>query len=119
MRFLRAFTGEVFTNPTKLDVDHFIPLAHAFASGGHAWSADQRRAFANELADTEHLVAVKAGANRSKGKRGPDKWLPPMKSYRCEYLTVWVHLKAKWKLAVSSQEEMAIERLLRSCADQR
>lgn len=110
------YTGEVFTNPRKLDVDHFIPLGAAHEAGGNAWDKVRRRAFANELKDHAHLVAVKASANRSKGKRGPDAWLPALEGYRCEYVSIWVRLKKEWELTVSAQEATDIEMQLRACA---
>ena len=90
------YTGEVFTNPRKLDVDHMVPLGAAHAAGGHEWDPERRKAFANELAVAHHLIAVKASANRSKGKRGPDTWLPDQRSYRCEYIEAWIDIKVTW-----------------------
>ena len=38
-RWFAAFTGIFVEDPSGLDIDHFVPLANAHASGGWAWSA--------------------------------------------------------------------------------
>ncbi|WP_433444814.1 hypothetical protein [Nonomuraea sp. CA-141351] len=47
----------------RLDVDH-VPLAEAWDSGAYDWSAVQREAYANDLDEPWHLVAVTARASR-------------------------------------------------------
>lgn len=61
-RWTCPYTGEVFTNPRKLDVDHMIPLAAAHAAGGHAWDAERKKAFANVLRQPEHLIGIEDAA---------------------------------------------------------
>ena len=52
-QWLAPYTSAVVTDPSKLDVDHMVPLtnAHAHASGAWNWSAEQREQYANHLAD--------------------------------------------------------------------
>lgn len=107
-RWTCPYTGEVFTDPGKLDVDHMVPLGAAYAAGGYAWDAERRESFANELGVAYHLIAVKAAANRSKGKKGPEEWLPSNQRYRCEYVANWVLIKTRWQLAVSGSEKLAL-----------
>ena len=110
-----AFTGTYVDDPGSLDIDHFVPLANAHASGGWAWSAADKRDYYNNLADPQHLIAVTASANRSKGSRGPDEWKPPDSSYWCQYAYSWAEIKARWELTVTSSETNALRTMLEGC----
>ena len=80
-QWLAPYSNTVVTDPGKLDMDHMVPLANAHASGAWNWSAEQRERYANHLEDSQHLIAVTASANRSKGARGPEDWKPEDRSY--------------------------------------
>lgn len=114
-RWLDPYTSKVITDPGLLDIDHMVALRDAHDSGGHAWSAEQKREFANDLTEPDHLMAVDRGANRSKGSRGPDEWLPPNPAYRCEYIRSWLAIKGQWDLDMTIPETMMIEYMLRVC----
>ena len=74
-KWLDPYTGQIFTNPGDLDIDHMVPLAEAHRSGADTWTAEQREDYANDLFHTDGLIAVSASANRSKGSRDPSQWL--------------------------------------------
>ena len=113
--WLAPFTGTVVTDPRKLDIDHLVPLANAHWSGGHAWDADRKRAYANDLSNPAHLVAVTASANRSKGARGPEDWRPSDQNYWCQYAEDWVAVKVAWELTVTPAELEALGSMLWTC----
>ncbi len=106
------YTGNTFTQASKLDIDHIIPLKEAHISGGDVWNREQRRTFAN---DPENLIVVSASENREKGAKDPAQWLPDTVSYRCEYVKQWSYVKTKYGLTVDAQEESAINAVLAGC----
>jgi len=111
------YTGFVTTNPKQIDIDHLVPLKEVHRSGGWAWSAAKRKAYANDLADPRTLIAVYASANRSKGAQDPASWMPPNRSYWCQYLNDWVAVKVKWSLSMDASERDAIQTGLRVCGN--
>lgn len=108
-------SGEVITDPSKLDVDHMVPLAHAFRAGGWGWDKPTRTQYANFLVDPWHLVALSASVNRSKGDRSPDEWRPPQRAAWCGYAREWKMVKQRWLLVVSSAEQLALDEMLATC----
>ena len=111
------YTGETFTDPGDLDIDHYIPLAEAHRSGADTWTAQRREDFANDLTHPDALIAVSASANRSKSDRDPAGWLPPDTGYQCAYVDTWVAIKGIWDLTIDSEERAAIDEVLGGCAD--
>lgn len=109
------YTGLVSTDPGDFQVDHMVPLKEAHESGGHAWTADKKEAYANDLLNPQHLIAVKGGSNGSKGFKDPSEWMPPNRSYWCTYLEDWVEIKRLWKLTMDESEADAISRGLKVC----
>ena len=114
-QWLGLYTGIAVSDASGLDVDHMVPLANAHRSGGWAWDAPRKQAFANDLSDGDHLIAVTASANRSKGAKGPEDWRPPDASYWCEYATDWARIKDAWDLSVTLAELVALRDMLRDC----
>jgi hypothetical protein len=97
---------------SEIDVDHVVALSDAWQKGAAQWSAGKRLAFAN---DPLVLLAVDAGANRSKGDGDTATWLPPNKSFRCQYVARQVAIKLKYQVWVTSAERDAMVRVLSTC----
>lgn len=108
------YTGKVFTDPTKLDIDHMIPLGYAHRQGGAEWSASKKQEYANSM-NAGHLLAVSASANRSKSDAGPSAWMPSNKAYTCAYATNWVSVASTWKLSLAKADVAALKTALKSC----
>ena len=111
-RWRDPYTGSVFTDASQLDIDHVVALKDAHESGGHAWSKTQKKAFAN---DPYNMVPVSSSANRSKGSKGPDEWLPPNPEYRCEYIYWWRGTKERYGLSLSTRERALVDYMEHAC----
>ena len=116
-QWLAPYTGTVVTDPGKLDIDHMVPLGNAHDSGAWRWTSQQREQYANFLGSPQHLIAVTASANRSKGARGPENWKPKDRSYWCQYATDWITIKDDWNLSVTLREADALSGMLDTCAN--
>lgn len=112
-KWIDPYTGRVFTDPSLLDVDHVVPLKEAWVSGAQNRSRQKKRAFANELNNKDHLIAVYRGANRSKGAKDPAQWLPPNHSYHQEYVRIWALIKNQWGLSMDASERKIIQQILK------
>ena len=110
-----AFDGHDLGNAGHVDVDHMVPLRNAHLSGAWVWSSEKKEQYANDLSDPDHLIAVTAGANRSKGAKGPEKWGPPEQSYWCQYATDWTEVKARWGLTMTPYEADIVMDMLYTC----
>ena len=60
-------------------------------------------------------MPVSLSANRSKAQRDPSKWMPPNEDFHCDYLKMWVHLKAHWKLEMDKEEKEFIQNAQQEC----
>jgi hypothetical protein len=103
------------TDPSKFDVDHFVPLNEAWQSGAHKWNASTRTSFANDLSFGGSLIAVSASSNRSKSDRDPNNWMPPNSKYHCTYVANWIAVKYRWSLSVDSAEKTFLASQLKKC----
>ena len=116
--WLSRYDGQVTSgNGSSFDVDHMVPLAEAWGSGAHNWTADRREGYANDLGFADSLIAVSASSNRSKGARDPAEWLPPVQSVHCWYAAAWIQVKTRWDLAVDQNEAATLRSVLAGCDD--
>jgi hypothetical protein len=108
-----SYDGKTITNPSKLDVDHMVPLAEAWRSGAWKWSSAKRQAYANDLDDARALIAVTLSTNRSKGDKDPALWMPSKE--QCTYTENWISVKVKYSLTVDAKEATKLNSLVNSC----
>lgn len=109
------YLDTLITDPSSIDIDHFIPLAEAHQSGSAKWNKNVRYSFGNDLSENGELIPVFASVNRSKGSRDPANWLPPNSRYHCEYIERWVSLKDTWRLTMDYTEQKTINEIRGNC----
>jgi len=112
--WVSPYDGARWSNPSDIDIDHVVALKEAWDSGAWAWSAAQRKAFANDTSDSRTLLAVTDSVNQSKSDKDPSNWLPPLQSYTCTYLGNWIAVKVRWGLSMDTSEYGRIKNLLQS-----
>jgi hypothetical protein len=112
-KWLSTYDGKTITNASQLDVDHMVPLAEAWRSGAWKWTSAQRQAFANDLENSEALIAVTASTNRSKGDKDPSLWMPA--NDQCVYIQNWISIKIKYSFTADSQEAEKLNSLVSTC----
>lgn len=116
-QWLAPYTGTSVTVAGDLDVDHMVPLANAHRSGAWAWSAQRKRAYANDISFDGHLIGVTASANRSKGAKGPEEWQPRDRRHWCDYAINWITVKSTWGLTATAGGWAALEEMVSTCSD--
>jgi hypothetical protein len=108
------YDGKTLTSAAMVDIDHMVPLANAWRSGADTWDTAKRRAFANDLTNSQ-LIAVSAASNRAKGDQSPDQWKPPRATYWCTYARAWTQVKQIYALSVTPAEHDTLIQMLDTC----
>ena len=100
----------------EVQIDHVVALSNAWQTGAFKFTAEQRKALAN---DPMNLFAVKGRLNSQKGDGDAATWLPPLKSFRCAYVAQQIAVKAKYSLWVVPPEKAAMLSILAKCPTQK
>ena len=114
------FSGETIdfvrgnVSSMEVQIDHVVALSNAWQTGAFKLTLKERTAFAN---DPMNLLAVKGRLNSQKGDGDAATWLPPLKSYRCDYVSRQIAVKVKYKLWFTAPEKEAMMRILKSCPE--
>jgi len=98
-----------------VDIDHVVALSNAWQTGAFQFTDEIRLQFAN---DPLNLLAVSASLNRQKGDGDAATWLPPTKSYRCQYVARQIAVKKKYGLWLTKPEKVEMLNLLAKCPNQ-
>lgn len=98
-----------------VQIDHVVPLSDAWQKGAQQLSAETREVLAN---DPLELLAVDGKANQEKSDGDAATWLPPNKSFRCQYVARQIAVKAKYGLWMTAAERDAIRAVLSRCPNQ-
>ncbi|MCF8553009.1 MAG: HNH endonuclease family protein [Candidatus Planktophila sp.] len=114
------FSGEIINfvqgakTSSEVQIDHLVALSNAWQTGAFKLTPDQRKAFAN---DPLNLLAVQGRLNSQKGDGDAATWLPPLKSFRCDYVSRQIAVKIKYKLWFTAPEKEAMIRILKTCPE--
>lgn len=99
-----------------VQIDHVVALSDAWQKGAQQLSYERRVSLSN---DPLNLLAVDGGANQQKGDGDAATWLPPNRSFRCQYVARQIAVKKKYDLWVTRAEKNAVMRVLGLCPGQR
>ena len=98
---------------SAVQIDHVVALNDAWQKGAQQLSVEERTSLAN---DPLNLLAVDGPTNQQKGAGDAATWLPPNKSYRCDYVARQISVKATYKLWVTQAEHDAMAKVLDTCS---
>jgi len=96
----------------EVQIDHVVALSNAWQTGAFKLTLAKRTEFAN---DPENLLAVQGRLNSQKGDGDAATWLPPLKSFRCTYVSKQITVKAKYGLWVTPPEKATMKAILSKC----
>ena len=117
-QLLDPFSGKSLTfssTKSNIDIDHLVALSNAWQTGAAYFDKAKRTQIAN---DPLNLLAVDAKLNRQKGDGDAATWLPPARSFRCEYVAAQIAVKVKYSLWLTAPEKSAMSKVLESCPEQ-
>lgn len=109
-KWIDVWTGEEYTNPKDLDVDHTFPLGAIAEMGGQEYDKKTKEKIANDL---EHLVVTSAKLNRAKGKKRPEEFMPPKN--KCEYAKIYINIAEKYNLKITQKDKEVLNNALNTC----
>jgi hypothetical protein len=118
-----------------VQVDHIVALKDAWLTGAQGWDKDKRIQYANS---PDVLLSVDGKTNVAKGdgvcwnvtlnldvgtctitKTPIDKtllvWMPPNKTYWCDYTAKLVEIRKKWGLFMTPQQDKTYKQVLGVC----
>ena len=102
-------TNPIYTFAKLLDVDHTVPLKHAYYAGASKWDDSIKEKYANDLTPG-HLLTMVYYLNTEKGEKDPSEWLPP--NGILKYVSNWLAVKYRYGLIIQPVEFNAIQDIL-------
>lgn len=96
----------------EVQIDHVVAISDAWQKGAQSWSSEKRYQFYNDL---DNLLAVSGEVNQAKSDGDVATWLPPNKSFRCQYVAQQIKIKLKYGLWVTAAEKQVMNQQLQKC----
>lgn len=106
------YTGEFHTQASDMQIEHLVSLVDAHYSGGYSFSIAKKQKFA---IDRDNLRVVYGPVNQDKGGKKPSEWMPPLKSYHCEFAQTYTAVKNKYGLNITNNVRWALIDGLDAC----
>lgn len=97
---------------SAVQIDHVVALSDAWQKGAQQFTKSERIELAN---DPLELLAVDGPTNMQKSDGDAATWLPPNKSFRCQYVARQIAVKLRYKLWITSAERDAMSTVLDKC----
>lgn len=104
------------TTSAAVQIDHIVSASAAWKGGAHAWTDEQRLAFAN---DPANLLATDGPTNGSKNDLGPAAWMPSAAGnagYDCTYAISYTSILVSYQLSAPAADIAALRDTLLLCA---
>lgn len=114
-RWFSRYDGVVTTDRSRLGIEHVVPLGEVWRSGARRWTATTRQQMANDLGYAATLAVATKRVLRSRGNAEPQDWMPQRPATRCGYVSQWVAVKWRWRLAVDPAERRFLVNRLSAC----
>lgn len=110
--WIDPYSGKKITDSSTIDIDHIVPLSNAARNGGQEWTNEKKEEFANDL---DNLLATSAKENRAKGDKGPGEYMPPNKSYHCQYAKSYISIAYKYELTITESDYKVLSETIQAC----
>jgi hypothetical protein len=112
--YTNALVSFVRGNQTgaSVQIDHIVPLALAWDLGARDWPGDLRLRFAN---DPANLLAVAGKPNQDKGDQEPARWMPPNRSFWCQYAVQFAEVLRGYTLPVDAASAGVLREAAGTC----
>lgn len=112
--YTNALVSFVRGNQTgaSVQIDHIVPLALAWDLGARDWPDDLRLRFAN---DPANLLAVAGKPNQDKGDQEPARWMPPNRSFWCQYAVQFAEVLRGYTLPVDAASAGVLREAAGTC----
>ena len=114
--WIDPYSGNKLTKYSQVQIDHLVPLAEVWRSGGYAWSAQERAYYANDIFDHRTLIAVSGRLNVQKSDSDIANWQPPGGYMAgCQYVKDWIAVKLRYSLSVDPYENAYLQNQIKAC----
>ena len=114
--WIDPYSGNKMTKYSSVQIDHLVPLAEVWRSGGYAWTAAERAYYANDIFDPRTLIAVSGRLNEQKSDSDIANWQPPGGYMAgCQYVKDWIAVKLRYSLSVDPVENTYLQAQIKEC----